>query len=103
MRGSRERFTRQTRRPIHFVRQGLAPRPALDVYQPEIRHPCRLAVEGAWLMAGVEGTSPRREGNDMHPEDVMKADLLSEIILVGSSGVILVSLLLIVVMALTRA
>ena len=39
----------------------------------------------------------------MHPEDVMKADLLSEIILLGSGGLILVSLLLIVVTALTRA
>jgi hypothetical protein len=39
----------------------------------------------------------------MHPEDVMKADLLSEIILLGSGGLILVSLLLIVVTALTQA
>jgi hypothetical protein len=39
----------------------------------------------------------------MHPEDVMKPDLLSEIILLGSGGVIFVSLLLIAVTALTRA
>jgi hypothetical protein len=39
----------------------------------------------------------------MHPEDVMKADLLSEIILLGSGGLILVSLLLIVVTAFTQA
>jgi hypothetical protein len=39
----------------------------------------------------------------MHPEDLMKADLLSEIVLLGSGGLIFVSLLLIVVAVLTRA
>jgi hypothetical protein len=39
----------------------------------------------------------------MHPEDVMRPDLLSEIILLGSGGVIFVSLLLIVVTAIIRA
>jgi hypothetical protein len=39
----------------------------------------------------------------MHPEDLMKADVLSEIVLLGSGGLIFVSLLLIVVAVLTRA
>ena len=39
----------------------------------------------------------------MHPEDLMKADLLSEIVLLGTSGLIFVSLLLVVVTMLTRA
>jgi hypothetical protein len=39
----------------------------------------------------------------MHPEDLMKPDLFSGILLLGSGGVIFVSLLLIVVTALTRA
>jgi hypothetical protein len=38
----------------------------------------------------------------MHPEDVMKPDLFSEIVLLGSGGLIFISLLLIVVTALTR-
>ncbi len=39
----------------------------------------------------------------MHPEDLMKPDLFSEIVLLGSGGLIFVSLLLIIVAALTRA
>ena len=38
----------------------------------------------------------------MHPEDVMKPDLLSEILLLASGGLIFVSLLLIVMIALTH-
>jgi hypothetical protein len=39
----------------------------------------------------------------MHQEDLMKPDLFSEIVLLGSGGVLFASLLLIVVIALTRA
>jgi len=39
----------------------------------------------------------------MHPEDLMKPDLFSEIVLLGSGTLIFVSLLLIVAAALTRA
>jgi hypothetical protein len=39
----------------------------------------------------------------MHPEDLMKPDLFSEIVLLGSGTLIFVSLLLIVGAALTRA
>jgi hypothetical protein len=39
----------------------------------------------------------------IHPEDLMKPDLLSEIVLLGTGGLIFVSLLIIVVFALTRA
>ncbi len=39
----------------------------------------------------------------MHPEDVMKPDWFSELLLVGSAGAILASILLIVVTAIARA
>jgi hypothetical protein len=39
----------------------------------------------------------------MHPEELMKPDLFSEIVLLGSGGLIFVSLLLIVSAALARA
>jgi hypothetical protein len=39
----------------------------------------------------------------MHPEDLMQPDLFSEIVLLGSGGLMFISLLLIVVTALTRA
>jgi hypothetical protein len=39
----------------------------------------------------------------MRPGDLMKPDLFSEIVLLGSAGLIFVSLLLVVVAALTRA
>ena len=39
----------------------------------------------------------------MHREDLIKPDLFSEIVLLGSGGVLLTSLLLIVMIALTRA
>jgi hypothetical protein len=39
----------------------------------------------------------------MHPEDLMKPDLFSEIVLLGSGGLAFVSLLLVVAAALTRA
>jgi hypothetical protein len=39
----------------------------------------------------------------MHPEELMKPDLFSEVVLLGSGGLIFVSLLLIVAAALTQA
>jgi hypothetical protein len=39
----------------------------------------------------------------MHPEDLMKPDLFSEVVLLGSGGLIFVSLLLIIATAFTRA
>jgi hypothetical protein len=39
----------------------------------------------------------------MHREDLMKPDLFSEIVLLGSGGLLFASLLLVVVIALTRA
>jgi hypothetical protein len=37
--------------------------------------------------------------NEMHPEDLMKPDLFSEMVLMGSGGLLFASLLLIVVIA----
>jgi hypothetical protein len=39
----------------------------------------------------------------MHPEDLMKPDPLSEIVLLGSGGLIFVALLLVIVAAFARA
>ena len=39
----------------------------------------------------------------MHPENLMKPDLFSEIVLMGGGGLLFASLLMIVVIALTRA
>jgi hypothetical protein len=39
----------------------------------------------------------------MHPEELMKPDLLSEVVLLGSGSLIVVSLLLMVAAALMRA
>jgi hypothetical protein len=39
----------------------------------------------------------------MHREDLMKPDLMSEIVLLGSGALILVSLWLVIATALTRA
>jgi hypothetical protein len=39
---------------------------------------------------------------EMHPEDLMKPDLFSEIVLMGSGGLLLAFLMLIVVIAFTR-
>jgi hypothetical protein len=62
----------------------------------------RLPVEGT--SSGLAPTRPLAPSgrNDMHREDVMKPDLLSEIVLLGSGSLLFVSLLLIVATALTR-
>jgi hypothetical protein len=52
--------------------------------------------------SGPALTLPLRGGNAMHPEDLLKPDRLSEIILWVSGEVVLVSLLLVVAAALTR-
>jgi hypothetical protein len=39
--------------------------------------------------------------NEMHPEDLMKPDLFSEIVLMGSGGLLFASLMLIIVIAFT--
>jgi len=42
------------------------------------------------------------EGIEMHPEDVLKPDLFSQMVLTGSGGLLFVTLLLIVAIALMR-
>lgn len=53
--------------------------------------------------AWPRGHASARRRNEMHPEDLMKPDLFSGIVLLSSGGLIFVSLLLIVVTAFTRA
>jgi hypothetical protein len=59
-------------------------------------------VEGPW--SGQTSMTRLQLGGGMrcHPEDLMKSDLFSEIVLLASGGLILVSLLVIVVTAITR-
>jgi hypothetical protein len=64
--------------------------------------PCRLPVEGTSSGPASSGRL-REERNEMHPEDVMKPDVLSEIVLLSSAAVLFASLLMIVVAALTRS
>ena len=66
----------------------------------------RNRVAFQWRALLVPG-QPRRNGSpigrgEMHREDLMNPDLLSEIVLLGSSAVIFVSLLLLVATVLTR-
>jgi hypothetical protein len=71
-----------------------------DVHQPK----SATGVAGGHLVgAGIDGTSSARRRKEMHPEDLMKPDLFTEIVLLGSGGLMFISLLLIVVTALTRA
>jgi hypothetical protein len=57
---------------------------------------------GHLVRASLDGTVSARR-NEMHPEELMKPDLFSEIVLLGSGGLIFVSLLLIVAAGLMRA
>jgi hypothetical protein len=53
------------------------------------------------IRAGFAIASARR--NDIHSEDLMKPDLVSEILLLGSGAVVFVALVLLVVNALMRS
>jgi hypothetical protein len=57
------------------------------------------------LSMGAQATSVPEVGGVkcMHPEELMKPDLFSEIVLLGSGSLIVVSVLLIVAAALMRA
>ena len=95
---------RQTRR--HLLRQELARQGGSRAIagcssagnsQPlalQWRAPCQV---GPYL------ARVREERNAMHPEDLMKPDLFSEIVVLGSSTLIFASLLLVIVTALTQA
>jgi hypothetical protein len=76
--------------------------PLPDVHQPQSATGVAFQWEGTSSGPASMAASVRRR-NEMHPQDLMKPDLLSEIVLLGSGGLIFVSLLLIVVTALTRA
>ena len=60
-------------------------------------------MRDALLVGAKANRPPALRRSEMHREDLMKPDLLSEIVLLGSGGLLLASLLLIVVTALTRA
>jgi hypothetical protein len=77
----------------------------------------RLPAKPDGLPASLRGLCPENAGlrkyafaakwlaakkNDMRSEDLMKPDLLSEIVLLGSGALLFLSLLLVVVTALNR-
>ena len=67
-----------------------------------IRNRVALRMEGTFVRASLDGAPPARGRNEVHPEDLMKPDLFSEILVLGSGGLIFVSLFLIVVTAFTQ-
>lgn len=68
---------------------------------PDICRPFALQWRGP--RQGWVGRQVSREENQMHPEDLIKPDLVSEIVLVSTGAVIFVSFALIIAVALTRA
>ena len=102
-----EQFPRPTRRLDSLLKQKLVQTRWFAGPLPDIRH-----LESATRVASqVCATLSRRaslprlhqEEESMHPKDLMKPDLFSAIVLLGSAGLIFVSLLLIVAASLTRA
>jgi len=63
------------------------------------------ATESSSSKAWPASTARHPQGGEMRcsPEDVMKPDLFSEVVLLGSASFVLLSLLLIIATALTRA
>src|SRR5438093_9181699 len=97
---------RQTRRPT--ASGDTCPDEVVRGPLPDIHRPESASVSsssGGHLMIGARLGPARRDvsarRNEMHPEELMKPDLFSEIVLLGSGGLIFVSLLLIVAAALT--
>jgi hypothetical protein len=96
----------QTRRPALASGPGLA-RPGVSrvlsghLYQLEIRNRA-ASHRKAPCQASPDATLPWAGRSAMHRADLLKPDLLSEIVLLGIGTLIFVSLLLIVVTALTR-
>lgn len=66
------------------------------------RNPQPVALQWRAPRLGVSLVPPANRRNDMHPEDLMKPDLFSEILLLGGAAIFAV-LLLVVVTALARA
>src|SRR6266852_9089080 len=95
----------QTRRPPYLLgslpREG-GSRAIAGCSSAGIRNRGCLPV-GRAPRQGPRWHASARRRNEMHPEDLMKPDLFSEIVLLGSGTLIFVSLLLIVGAALTRA
>jgi hypothetical protein len=87
---------------LEHAQTGVVCGPLPDVHPPESATGSPSSG-GHLVRAGFDCTPPARRRNEMHPEDLMKPDLFSGIVLLGGGGLIFVSLLLIVVTALTRA
>jgi len=102
---SREQLIRPTRRQLPLEARACPDQvvcgPLPDVHQPESA--TGPPSSGGHLVGPAPMARLREEENEMHPEDLMKPDLLSAVVLLGCGGVIFVSLLLIVLTALTRA
>src|SRR5438132_6237602 len=96
---SRELLIRLTRRPTYLLRRSLPRRGGSRAIAGYSSAGIRKRVVFQWrdLTIGARLGPARRDvsarRNEMHPEELMKPDLFSEIVLLGSGGLIFVSLL----------
>jgi len=104
--GSREQFIRQTRRTAYLhswdweLPEQLVRASAADVRQFEIRP--KIALPLSHLIRAAPTIASDRN-SAMCRENLIRPDLLSEIILLGFGALILASLVLVVMTALARA
>jgi hypothetical protein len=106
--GSREQFIRQTRRTAYLhswdweLPEQLVRASAADVRQFEIRPKIALPLSHLIRAAPTQNIASDKN-SAMCRENLIRPDLLSEIILLCSGALILASLVLVVMTALARA
>jgi hypothetical protein len=100
-------FVRQARRPTNSVEGGLPGQGgsgAISGQAYQLESATESPSSGGQLVRASPNATVRPSGrSEMLRADLLKPDLLSEIVLLGSAALLFVSLLLIVVSAVTRA
>jgi len=104
---SRERFTRQTRRRTKFL-SGACPDKVVRgqfsvVFIGRNPQPIRPPTGGHLVRASPNTTVDPSRRRAMHRADLLKPDLLSEIVLLGAGALIFAALLFVTVTALARS
>lgn len=95
------KLVRQTRRSIYILEAGLAQtRWFAGHCRPGLSAGIRNRVVFQWRAPG-QGLGPSGR-NDMLRADLLKPDLLSKIVLLGSAALLFASLMLVVATSLTR-
>ena len=103
----RDRFIRQTRRPTTFL-SGACPDKVVRGQFSVMSNSRNPPIESPFPRRGIlirASPQPDRRSEweeHMHRADLLKPDLLSEILLLGTGALILVSVLLVTVTALAR-